>query len=117
MNQFLAHLKIYFGSDYMQYAIWLILAGYVAAYILAFSLARFSGTDRTILFHCRRAWVVALVVHALFVTGFTIRWFLLYGIFLSFWSYFPWYLGMLIVDAYFIFVGIISIDRYASYQQ
>ena len=117
MQDILNHLKAYFGSGYLEYALWLLLLGYALTYAVAFLLARAGRTDRTILFRCRRAWAIALLVHLLAVTGVTIKWFAQYGYFASFWSYFPWYLAMLILDAYVIAAAVLTIDHFASYQQ
>ena len=115
MQDILNQLKDYFVSGYLAHALWLLFLGYGATYALAFLLARTGGTDRTVLFRCRRAWAIALLLHCLATTGVTIHWFLQYGYFHSFWSFFPWYLGMFILDVYLIVMTLMTIDRVANY--
>lgn len=116
MQNTLAALKAYFGSGYLEYALWLFV-GYLIAYGLAVLLARAGPTHRTIIFRCRWAWAIAVTVHVLIVTGVTIKWYYQYGYFHSFWSYFPWYLGMLLLDVYIVASAVLQIDRFASYQK
>jgi ABC-type antimicrobial peptide transport system permease subunit len=115
MQDIISKLRAYFGSGYLEYALWLILLGYILAYAVAFLLSRAGRSDRTILFRCRRAWSVALLVHLLAVTGVAVKWIAQYGYFRSFWLYFPWYLGMFIIDTYIIAAGLLAIDRISTY--
>lgn len=116
MTEVITKLKAYLVSPHLHFA-WALVLLYLLVFGLAYLLARAGRSDRTILFRCRRAWAVALILHALFVTSLTIKWLLDYGYFPSFWSYFPWYLGMLIVDGYLIAAAMTSLGRFASYSQ
>ena len=109
-------LIAYFQSAHLYYA-WALMGSWLVAYPIAWAMAKNGGSQRTILFHCRRAWAVALALHALFVTGLTVKWLLDYGYFPGFWGYFPWYLGMWMVDLYFIFAALSSLRRVESYSQ
>jgi len=116
MQNIISALEAYFTSEYLKFAIWLLLLGYLLAYGLAFLLARAGGTDQTILFRSRRAWAIAMLVHLLAVIGFTIKWFLLYGIFKSFLYYIPWYVAMMIFDCFVMVNAFVSIHRVSNYQ-
>lgn len=116
LQELLSRLKTYLASDYLRYAWCLLVFGYAMAYAIAYLIARAGHSDKTLLCRCRRAWAIALIFHALVVAGTTIKWITEYGYFPSFWLYFPWYIGMLLIDGFVIVASLSSADRFTTYE-
>lgn len=86
----------FFKSDYL-HLWWLLVAGYLVSYGLAWALAT-AGRLGTIVQRCRHAWAWAFCVHLAAVVGLTIFWWQRFGFFKSFYFFLAFYVILGMVD-------------------
>jgi hypothetical protein len=116
MQSILDKLKAYITSDFLNIA-WILVALYLVVWGIAWVLARMGNADRTLLYRCCHAWFIAMLIHCLAVTGLSAYWFFNYQRIPTFWSYFPVYLFMLVLDIPILFGAHGSKAKFADYHQ
>jgi hypothetical protein len=83
-------------SDYL-HMWWLLLALYLLCYGMAWVLATVGQRDTTVQ-RCRQAWAWAVFIHLITVVALTLVWWQTFGVFRSFFSFLPLYLGLGLID-------------------
>jgi len=113
--EWLKHFFDYFKSDYLKLW-WILLAGYVVAYVTALVFAHIGKPGRTLVYRCRLAWAWGFGFHLILTLILIYLWWQKFGFFKSFWSYMPFYLFLAFVDLVFISkfrAGLVEYETYS----
>lgn len=77
---------------------WLLVAGYLGCWALAWALATVGRHGITIVQRCRQAWAWAFGAHLVAVVGLTVFWWQRFGLFKSFYVFITFYCVLAVID-------------------
>lgn len=94
---------------------WLLLASWLVCWLVAAGVLN-TLRNGTLVYRCRVAWALALLIHAAVGCAYLIYWWLGNRMILSFWLYFSLYAIVLGIDLAFAWLLYSSAAKFRSYR-